>query len=215
MAEQSCNNLNVSSASILTPPHDQTARARIRDAAIALFGAEGFAAVSVRAIATAAGVSPGLVIHHFGDKDGLRRACDLRVLEFLRAKTSGALSDGGRILDHVGEYGPYLARMVSDGSEAGNRFFDDVVAEARAMVEARVADGSMRDLGDPAVVALVIALHSLAPLLLASHVRRLLAHDDASGAEWTAIAGPAAQIYAHGLFALPDAGTEVDQGGSA
>ena len=54
---------------------DLTTSARIRDAAIAQFGAHGFN-TGVRAIATAAGVSPGLVIHHFGSKDGLRKACD-------------------------------------------------------------------------------------------------------------------------------------------
>ena len=55
--------------SALSP--DLTARARIRDAAIECFARQGFA-VSVRAIAAHAGVSPGLVIHHFGSKAGLR-----------------------------------------------------------------------------------------------------------------------------------------------
>ena len=30
----------------------------------------------MRAIAEAAGVSPALIIHHFGSKEGLRKACD-------------------------------------------------------------------------------------------------------------------------------------------
>ena len=59
---------------------DMTAVARIRDAAIELFGSRGFD-VGVRAIAEAAGVSPGLVIHHFGSKDGLRKACDDYIAE--------------------------------------------------------------------------------------------------------------------------------------
>ncbi|WP_329603806.1 helix-turn-helix domain-containing protein, partial [Nocardia seriolae] len=46
---------------------DLTTRARIRDAAITVFGEQGFG-VGVRAIAAAAGVSPGLVNHHFGDR---------------------------------------------------------------------------------------------------------------------------------------------------
>ncbi|WP_280443543.1 helix-turn-helix domain-containing protein, partial [Nocardia brasiliensis] len=41
----------------------------MRDAAIEGFGDQGFQ-VGVRAIAKAAGVSPGLVNHHFGSKDG-------------------------------------------------------------------------------------------------------------------------------------------------
>ncbi len=38
-------------------------------------GQHGFT-VGLRTIAEAAGVSAGLVIHHFGSKDGLRAACD-------------------------------------------------------------------------------------------------------------------------------------------
>ena len=59
---------------------DLTTRARIRDAAVDLFARDGFAHVTVRRIATEAGVSPALVIHHFGSKEGLRAACDAHVL---------------------------------------------------------------------------------------------------------------------------------------
>jgi AcrR family transcriptional regulator len=55
---------------------DLTARARIRDAAIELFAERGVAAATIRDIADRAGVSSGLLRHHFGSKDGLREACD-------------------------------------------------------------------------------------------------------------------------------------------
>ena len=58
---------------------DRSTRARLRDAAVAVFARDGFGA-TVRAIADAAGVSPGLVIHHFGSKDKLRAECDEYVL---------------------------------------------------------------------------------------------------------------------------------------
>ncbi len=48
-----------------------------------MFGTEGFAA-SVRAVATRAEVSRGLLNHHFGSKDGLRAACDEHVLRVIR-----------------------------------------------------------------------------------------------------------------------------------
>ncbi len=51
---------------------DLTTRAKIRDAAIVRFGKFGFGRTTIRAIAEAARVSPALVIHHFGSKDGLR-----------------------------------------------------------------------------------------------------------------------------------------------
>src|SRR5437867_3678661 len=47
------------------PPSDLTGAARIRDAALRQFAARGVAAASIRHVAKAAGVSPGLVQHHF------------------------------------------------------------------------------------------------------------------------------------------------------
>ncbi|MEV0680900.1 helix-turn-helix domain-containing protein [Actinosynnema sp. NPDC050436] len=44
------------------------------DAAIELFGQQGYAATGVAAIATRAGVTPSAVIHHFGSKENLLRA---------------------------------------------------------------------------------------------------------------------------------------------
>ena len=71
---------------------DLTARARIRDAAVARFGREGFRA-PVRAIAEDAGVSAALVIHHFGSKDALRAECDQHVLTVIREQKSAAISN--------------------------------------------------------------------------------------------------------------------------
>src|SRR5436190_1192209 len=53
---------------------DLTTKARIRDAAMELFAREGAAAGSLRAVARAAAVSPGLIVHHFGSTEGVIRA---------------------------------------------------------------------------------------------------------------------------------------------
>jgi TetR/AcrR family transcriptional regulator, regulator of cefoperazone and chloramphenicol sensitivity len=58
---------------------DLTARAVIRDEALRLFAEHGQDAVSMRRVAAAAGVSPGLVAHHFGSRAGLRQAVDAHV----------------------------------------------------------------------------------------------------------------------------------------
>ena len=71
---------------------DLTAAARIRDAAIEQFGEHGFG-VGLRAIAEAAGVSAALVIHHFGSKEGLRKACDDYVAEEIRSSKSRSAAD--------------------------------------------------------------------------------------------------------------------------
>ena len=46
-------------------------RARITEAALALFSTRGFEAVSTRDIAAAAGTTHGLIRHHFGSKEGI------------------------------------------------------------------------------------------------------------------------------------------------
>lgn len=53
---------------------DLTAKARIRNAAVALFARKGASAATLREIAEAAGVTHGLVVHHFASKEGLLRA---------------------------------------------------------------------------------------------------------------------------------------------
>ncbi|WP_406206370.1 helix-turn-helix domain-containing protein [Streptomyces sp. NBC_01017] len=61
-------------------PDDRTRRAVIRDEALRLFADRGPESVTGRQIAEAAGVSSGLVVHHFGSKGGLRREVDEYVL---------------------------------------------------------------------------------------------------------------------------------------
>ena len=61
-------------------PDDRTVRARVRDAAIDLIAAGGVEALTARAVAERAGVSPGSVIHNFGSMEGLRRAAALPCL---------------------------------------------------------------------------------------------------------------------------------------
>ncbi|MGB5951842.1 MAG: TetR family transcriptional regulator [Ornithinimicrobium sp.] len=62
---------------------DITGKAAIRNAALSLFAEHGPDAVSVRAIAAAAGVSPALILHHFGSKNGLKEAVGAYVIGLL------------------------------------------------------------------------------------------------------------------------------------
>src|SRR5919198_2987703 len=73
---------------------DLTARARIRDAALRLFADGGTDGATIRDIAKAAGVSPGLVRHHFGSKEALREACDTYALERLMRIKEQAILEG-------------------------------------------------------------------------------------------------------------------------
>lgn len=140
------------SASIgATSPDDATARARIRDAAIRLFGARGFD-VGVRAIAAEAGVSPALVLHHFGSKDGLREACDAQVLALVRDQKSAGLSAAGpevmlTQLAELEEYAPLVAyslRSMLAGGELARALLEDYMGAAREFVSQGVAEGALK-----------------------------------------------------------------------
>jgi AcrR family transcriptional regulator len=114
---------------------DLTARARIRDAALTLFAERGIEAATIRDIAKAAGVSSGLVRHHFGSKEGLRDACDAYALERLKSLKEEVVLEG-----HLGDAGfltaihptvlslyRYLVRSLLDGSPSASAMFDDLV----------------------------------------------------------------------------------------
>jgi AcrR family transcriptional regulator len=85
---------------------DLTARARIREAALRRLAEEGYERATIRGIARTAGVSPGLLRHHFGSKQDLRRSCDEYVSEQLRRINARLLDDPGdgarapRAVDH-------------------------------------------------------------------------------------------------------------------
>jgi AcrR family transcriptional regulator len=117
------------------PVEDLTARARIRDAAMAEFAAKGYRGATMRGIAAAAGVSVGLVQHHFATKDGLRSACDELVLDLVRFKAQavddGTISDP-QVLASLMAMGPavqrYLARALVDGSPQIAELVDELMA---------------------------------------------------------------------------------------
>lgn len=160
----------------MPPSDDLTARARIRDAALAEFGAHGTAGATIRGIARRAGVSPALVQHHFGTKEGLRAACDDHVLTYYRETTEAAF-DRGEIGDSsflstvYASSRPvldYLARALVDGSPAAAAVFDEMVA----LTERYFADRP--GLADPRTRAIVYTSMRLGGLVLHQHVARLM-----------------------------------------
>ncbi|MEC3952142.1 TetR family transcriptional regulator [Nocardia sp. CDC153] len=146
---------------------DLTTRARIRDAAITVFGEQGFG-VGVRAIAAAAGVSPGLVNHHFGSKDGLREACDERVretiwtakMQYVENPSPGALM---RQLAEIEEFAPlmaYVMRSFQSGGPLMRTFFEHMVEDTEHYLRAGIAGGSIKPLRDVPAMARYIATNN-------------------------------------------------------
>ena len=188
---------------------DLTARARIRDAAVACFAERGVAGASVRAIADDAGVSPALVIHHFGSKDALRVACDEHVAAIIRqgkqeALTAGAGLDPVASLRAVTDGPPYLrylARTLVDGSPHVAELIDEMVEDAVGYLDAGVAAGTLKPTDDQRGRAVVLMMWSLGALVLHEHVTRLtgadLVDDPANAESWML---PALELLTDGVL---------------
>jgi AcrR family transcriptional regulator len=144
---------------------DLTASAKIRDAAIDQFGANGFG-VSVRAIAEAAGVSAALVIHHFGSKDGLRRACDEFVAEEIRSSKSEAMRSADpatwfAAMAEIESYAPlmaYLVRTMQSGGDLANTLWRRMVDNTEGYLDEGVRAGTLKPSRDPKARAKYLAI---------------------------------------------------------
>ncbi|MEW5808440.1 MAG: TetR family transcriptional regulator [Actinomycetota bacterium] len=187
---------------------DLTAAARIRDAAIELFGRDGFG-VSVRAIATAAGVSPGLVIHHFGSKEKLHRACDDHVAQTIRDAKSETIqaSDPATWLAQMAEiehYAPmmaYLVRSLQSGGELAKGLWRTMIDNTELYIEEGVRAGTIKPSVDPKARARFLGMTGGGAFLL-----YLQLHPDPTDlravlrdyAEEMVL--PALELYTHGLM---------------
>jgi AcrR family transcriptional regulator len=73
---------------------DLTAKARIRNAALDLYASQGEDRTSMRAIAAAAGVTVGLLVHHYGTKDNIRDAVEELIVDYFHQAIDRAPADG-------------------------------------------------------------------------------------------------------------------------
>lgn len=161
---------------------DLTARARIRDAAIRLFTEHGTGGTSIREIAAAAGVSGGLVRHHFGSKDDLRDVCDAYVLDQLMRFKEHALAGGQPSdLGFLPAAEPallgmlrYFARSVVDGSPAADAMFTTMVG----LAEQWLRDHNPGQMSDPAAFAALLVAMETGALVMRAQLSRALGTSD-------------------------------------
>jgi TetR/AcrR family transcriptional regulator, regulator of cefoperazone and chloramphenicol sensitivity len=163
---------------------DLTSTARIREAAMELFAQSGVAGTSLRAVARAAGVSPALVVHHFGSKEGLRGAVDEAVvarftdrLRTVPLDEADQLEQRGRLLADLIRDEPllcdYMARTLAEGTEPSAELFQRLFEAARSD-DALVAAGAIRAGTDPDWRALHQLMLVVGPLILRPLVEREL-----------------------------------------
>jgi AcrR family transcriptional regulator len=187
---------------------DLTATARIRDAAIEQFGEHGFD-VGLRVIAKAADVSAALVIHHFGSKEGLRKACDDYVAELIRAAKSETIQSSDPAswfaqLADIESFAPamaYLVRSMQSGGELANSLWGNMIHNTEQYIEDGVRAGTIKASADPKGRAKFLAITGGGGFLLYLQMHatprdlRAVLHDYAQE-----MVLPALELYTHGLM---------------
>lgn len=184
---------------------DLTARARIRDAALWQFAEEGFGRATIKDIAATAGVSPGLIRHHFGSKEGLRDACDDAVAQAVRAVNDEALEGSQRgdlsaaaiSRRALGPYQNYISRALVDGSPSVALLFDDLVSMTEQWLIRADDDRADPPMGDRRTRAALIIAMTLGIPLLHTHISRAAGADIRNGEGERRVAMALLDLYAH------------------
>lgn len=189
---------------------DLTARARIRDAAIECFAEDGFE-TPFRTIAARAGVSPGLITHHFGSKAALRTECDAEVFRRYHALKTDAIDDpAAGLLERLARPGEaavvmvYMLRALHAGGRAARDFFESLVDHVRQVAAQSVEAGLLRPSRDEEARARYLTAHSMGAMLVQFLLDPGRSPDDFVASVLTQERGqvlPILELYTEGLFA--------------
>jgi AcrR family transcriptional regulator len=194
----SCGNTTVSPYDTrVLEPVSPSSYDRIRAAALERFARDGVSATSIRGVAAAAGVSPGLVQHYFPSKAKLRAAVDAHVIDVARATLAVRAVDGDPVADIaerltalVSEHFValrYVARGVAEGDEAALAMFDAITQLCRDQLTAFAEQGLLREGLDHEWAALHTVLINLGTVILEPGVSRQLGRpflDDSQVQRW-------------------------------
>ena len=159
---------------------------RIRDAALKCFAARGASATSLRSVAAEAGVSLGLVQHHFATKANLIKAVDDHVLGVMAAALAQPIPEppadsitdvGNRVTSLIAaesDVVAYVGRALTDGSPLGSQVFDSLAAIGTERWRARQELGLTRPDLDPTWGALNPLVLAVGTWVLRDHIERHL-----------------------------------------
>jgi AcrR family transcriptional regulator len=165
---------------------DPSSIERIRIAALRTFGTYGTSSTSLRTVAEAAGVSVGLVQHHFVNKAGLIKAVDDHVMsvvvetiaEPIPPPPADSVAEmGSRVTRIVAEHpdiADYVGRALIDGSPLGTSIFDTLTAFGIARWNQRSERGETRPETDVTWAALNSLVLALGTMIMRGHIERQL-----------------------------------------
>ncbi len=195
---------------------DLTGLARNRNAALEGFAREGVAGTSLRDVAKAAGVSPGLVQHHFATKAALVEAVGAHVVG-LATQAFGDLPASGTPVEAQQQLGDrvtafvaeqptallYVARALAEADKTAAAVFDAFVEIARGLWQTLADHGLLRDDADITWAALHGVTLILGTVLYQAQIGRhlpesLMAADQLE--RWNAAGNT---LFSEGLYRRP------------
>ena len=154
----------------------QDAKEKLLAAGTKLFAEKGFAAVSIRELATAAGVNSALISYHFGGKEGLYEAVITAQYERLIVKFEAIAASTSSIEEKIRMYAdvirrnhtedqPLMARLVQGELSSPTACMEKVLRKYTFRIAQIVSDvlrqgiqsGSFRQDVDPVFAALSLA----------------------------------------------------------
>lgn len=158
---------------------DRTTSAKLRDACIELVSEAGSKAATARAVADRAGVSLGLIRHHFGSMAALMHACDQHIATLVRSRKEDAIAQGAGYdalaalratgSEHIMGY---LAMRLSEEAEGINDLVDLMIDDAEGYIVSAVEAGMMTPSTDERARASMLTLYALGSLSLHQHLKR-------------------------------------------
>lgn len=188
----------------------------IRRVAMELFAQHGADRVTIRGIAAAAGVSPALVLHHYGSKDGLREAVNARALELMEhliTDVAGGLGTHSSTsivelcrsgLEAEPHLLDYLRRLLLDGGDAADTLFRSLFELTRTTMAALDGAGLARPAIDSPTRDAFLLVNDLALILLRDRLTAVLGSDPLAGAGLATWSEQVLDVYAHGILRAPD-----------
>ncbi len=160
----------------------EEARALILDAAEKSMAADGPAGIRLQDVAKAAGVSHPTILHHFGSREGLVRALNLRTLEDLTRTVVDRMADAKSGDDGIAHtfaaYRGGLARRMVWSIEAEpppvagqTPLFDNVVQSLHALRQSFARPGTEPDIADTRAVVHLVTVAALGDALIGARLR--------------------------------------------
>jgi len=189
----------------------QKGRQRLIETSMQLFAEKGFGSVTVRDIAREAGVSIGLISHHFDSKEGLREAVDQYFIE----RTSKAIERDSKQLSEtdfdgieayhrnwISQYGDewpimasYLRRAIIDGSEWGEKLFTTYYQEVASTIARADAEQKVSDEADRLWLPLLYMFLLIGPLILDPYIKSMLGRSTYESEMWGRFQKAMRQLY--------------------